>query len=512
MARCSRQTAGLRVIREAGPRAPAPTSRRHGVSRAQLSPPRERGTGRAAGAGTLRRGRAHALTEASTRSRRSPSACPTRVVLPAHGAALPRADDPVAGRGVDRDPEKARKPAARPPAPARRPLLRAALTEGVEKHRVEGVVVRRVLRARRPSPTASSTATRSASTWRSRRCATSAAAIAAARPSSPGSPHLPGVARHAALSGRDRVTGKTEPAGLRRRAAARTARRQTGDDYQTLLTRYCARAVPLPPRRVDRRERFVLKGAMLLRALGGSTLPARRATSTSLRLAATARSRPSATTSARSATRRSSPTPSCFDVERHRRRGDPRRGRVRRARASRCPPDAARRASPADRHRASAMRSGRRRRRAVSDAARLPRAGSSPIRREAVVAEKLEAMVVARRPQQPHQGLLRPPPSREHFEFDRATLVRGRAARRFERRAPRSPPKTRSGSRPVYWENPSRPAQVRAFARRAAARCCRRSRQRSSLACCTRSFRPCWRTCATATRRDGTWRAGGPWR
>jgi hypothetical protein len=52
------------------------------------------------------------------------------------------------------------------------------------------------------------------------------------------------------------------------------------------------------------------------------------------------------------------------------------------------------------------------------------------------------------------------------FEFDRATLAE--AVRRiFLRRRTPIPAEEPIGLTPSYWENPSRPAQVRAFARRA---------------------------------------------
>jgi hypothetical protein len=41
--------------------------------------------------------------------------------------------------------------------------------------------------------------------------------------------------------------------------------RQTGDDYQMLLTSYCLERFLYRLAASDRRERFVLKGAMLLR-------------------------------------------------------------------------------------------------------------------------------------------------------------------------------------------------------------------------------------------------------
>src|SRR5690606_25272270 len=76
--------------------------------------------------------------------------------------------------------------------------------------------------------------------------------------------NLSGNAGHAALLGRDRVSGKVNLAAS---VAARLLNRarETGDDYQTLLTSYCLERFLYRLAVSDRRERFVLKGAMLLR-------------------------------------------------------------------------------------------------------------------------------------------------------------------------------------------------------------------------------------------------------
>jgi hypothetical protein len=60
------------------------------------------------------------------------------------------------------------------------------------------------------------------------------------------------------------MTGKTNLAAS---VAARLLNRarQTGDDYQSLLTSYCLERFLYRLAVSDRRERFVLKGAMLLR-------------------------------------------------------------------------------------------------------------------------------------------------------------------------------------------------------------------------------------------------------
>ena len=53
-----------------------------------------------------------------------------------------------------------------------------------------------------------------------------------------------------------------------------------------------------------------------------------------------------------------------------------------------------------------------------------------------------------------------------HFEFDRATLAEA-IRRTFDRRHTPIPEEEPLGLTAAYWENPSRPVQVRAFARRA---------------------------------------------
>lgn len=86
--------------------------------------------------------------------------------------------------------------------------------------------------------------------------------------------------------------------------------------------------------------------------------------------------------------------------------------------------------------------------------------------REAVVAEKLEAMVVLGERNSRIKDFFDLHYLASHFEFDRATLAEA-VRRTFERRhTPISQQQPVALTR-EYWDNPSRPAQVRAFARRA---------------------------------------------
>lgn len=86
--------------------------------------------------------------------------------------------------------------------------------------------------------------------------------------------------------------------------------------------------------------------------------------------------------------------------------------------------------------------------------------------REAVVAEKLEAMVVLGDRNSRIKDFFDLHHLASHFEFDRATLSEA-IRRTFERRRTPIPEEEPLGLTAAYWENPSRPAQVRAFARRA---------------------------------------------
>jgi hypothetical protein len=86
--------------------------------------------------------------------------------------------------------------------------------------------------------------------------------------------------------------------------------------------------------------------------------------------------------------------------------------------------------------------------------------------REAVVAEKLEALVVLGDRNSRIRDFFDLHHLASRFDFDRATLAEA-VRRTFERRHTPIPAEAPIGLTPAYWENPSRPSQVRAFARRA---------------------------------------------
>jgi len=86
--------------------------------------------------------------------------------------------------------------------------------------------------------------------------------------------------------------------------------------------------------------------------------------------------------------------------------------------------------------------------------------------REAVVAEKLEAIVVLGDRNSRIKDFFDLHYLASRFGFDRETLTET-IRRTFARRRTPFPGETPLGLTSAYWENPSRPAQVRAFLRRA---------------------------------------------
>jgi hypothetical protein len=86
--------------------------------------------------------------------------------------------------------------------------------------------------------------------------------------------------------------------------------------------------------------------------------------------------------------------------------------------------------------------------------------------REAVVAEKLEAIVVLADSNSRIKDFFDIHYLATRFEFDRTTLAEA-VRRTFERRNTPIPTSDPIGLTIAYWQNPLRPAHVRAFARRA---------------------------------------------
>ena len=130
--------------------------------------------------------------------------------------------------------------------------------------------------------------------------------------------------------------------------------------------------------------------------------------------------------------------------------------------------------------------------------------------REAVVAEKLEALVVLGDRNSRIKDFFDLHHLASRFEFDRETLAEA-VRRTFARRKTPIPAEPPIGLTRAYWENPSRPAQVRAFARRAGLAV--GGDPAPDLARVLGAFLlPLLEDVRRDTRREGTWQPGGPWR
>lgn len=130
--------------------------------------------------------------------------------------------------------------------------------------------------------------------------------------------------------------------------------------------------------------------------------------------------------------------------------------------------------------------------------------------REAVVAEKLEAMVVLGDRNSRIKDFFDLHHLATGFEFDRATLAEA-VRRTFERRHTPLPERPPIALTRAYWDNPSRPAQVRAFARRS-----RIEVPEDFAEACSRTLdaflSPLLDDLRSGRKPAGTWSPGGPWR
>ncbi len=130
--------------------------------------------------------------------------------------------------------------------------------------------------------------------------------------------------------------------------------------------------------------------------------------------------------------------------------------------------------------------------------------------REAVVAEKFEAMVALGDRNSRIKDFFDIHYLARQFEFDRATLVEA-VRRTFERRGTLIAAEPPIGLTPAYWENPSRPAQTRAFARRAGLKV--PENPGTEFAGLLGAFLlPVVDDLRHGKGRTGTWFPGGPWR
>ncbi len=130
--------------------------------------------------------------------------------------------------------------------------------------------------------------------------------------------------------------------------------------------------------------------------------------------------------------------------------------------------------------------------------------------REAVVAEKLEALVVLGDRNSRIKDFFDLHHMASRFEFDRETVAEA-VRKTFARRRTPIPVEPPIGLTPAYWENPSRPAQVRSFALRAGLAI--DGDPAPDLAPVLGTFLlPVLEDVQRGTRREGTWPPGGPWR
>lgn len=97
-----------------------------------------------------------------------------------------------------------------------------------------------------------------------------------------------------------------------------------------------------------------------------------------------------------------------------------------------------------------------------------------------------------------------------HFDFDRKTLTEA-VRSTFARRNTPIPEEDPLGLTPAYWDNPSRPAQVRAFARRARLDVPEKPAQ--SFTRLLHAFlSPVLAELRQGAPREAMWSPGGPWR
>ena len=284
--------------------------------------------------------------------------------------------------------------------------------------------------------------------------------------------------------------------------------RQNGDDYQTLLTSYCLERFLYRLGVSDRRDRFVLKGAMLLRLWSErpyrATLAldllrkgdgAFEAVRDDLRAIAAAPAPPDAVS---------------FDgggIRLEGIRAEDEYAGTRATLPARC--GKARLMLQIDMGRADAVGP-------APQACTYPTLLDLPApdlfvyTREAVVAEKLEAMVVLGDRNSRIKDFFDLHHLASRFELDRATLVEA-VRQTFQRRHTPVPEGTPIALTREYWANPSRPAQVRAFARRA-----RIAVSDGFADECARMLGefllPVLEDLRAGKSLAGTWRPGGPWR
>ncbi|MCL4763089.1 MAG: nucleotidyl transferase AbiEii/AbiGii toxin family protein [Burkholderiales bacterium] len=283
--------------------------------------------------------------------------------------------------------------------------------------------------------------------------------------------------------------------------------RQAGDDYQTLLTSYCLERFLYRLAISDRRERFVLKGAMLLRLW--SDRPYRATLDLDL-----LRRGDGAFDAIREDLRAIIATPAPadaveFDGERigiEAIRAEDEYAGTRATLPARC--GSARLMLQIDMGLADAVWPAPQTR-TFPTLLDFPAPELLVYPREAVVAEKVEAMVVLGDRNSRIKDFFDLHHMATRFEFDRATLAEA-VRRTFERRRTPIPQDQPIALTRAYWGNPSRPAQVRAFARRA-----RIAVAEDFADECARTLdafvSPVLQDLRSERAAVGTWPPGGPW-
>lgn len=129
--------------------------------------------------------------------------------------------------------------------------------------------------------------------------------------------------------------------------------------------------------------------------------------------------------------------------------------------------------------------------------------------REAVVAEKFEAMVVLGDRNSRIKDFFDLYYLAKESEFDRSTLSES-VRRTFARRRTPIPQDEPIALTSAYWQNPSRPAQMRAFVRRAGLQLPEVAEE-VLLNLLTSFLNPILSDLRLEQRRNGVWIAGGPW-
>jgi len=128
---------------------------------------------------------------------------------------------------------------------------------------------------------------------------------------------------------------------------------------------------------------------------------------------------------------------------------------------------------------------------------------------EAVIAEKLEAVVVFGDRNSRIKDHFDLHYLAGHFEFDRATLVQA-VGNTFARRRTPAPQESPIGLTLAYWQNPSREPQIRAFAKRA--RLTVAAQPGPEIANTVGRFLlPVLEDLRLGIQGEGTWPPGGPW-